>query len=97
MTNRVELVSSARLRILHLIIANGEMTGRQLLERDQTLSGKGVYVTLVRLERAKLLKSRKEERSPQPGPSRRLYSATKLAKETVMRAVKIASGDFGSD
>jgi DNA-binding PadR family transcriptional regulator len=89
MTQRVELLSPQRLKILRLIGQHGAMTGAELTSKDSTLARKSVYTTLTRLEDAKLLKSRKEERSRQPGPTRRLYRITPLGTRVVALAAEL--------
>ena len=64
------------LRILQLLIDHGELTGGELLRRDQTLPRGTLYTTLKRLEAAQLVTSRQGAVRVEPGPRRRLYKIT---------------------
>jgi len=65
-------------RILDVLrMANREMTTREILEKDPKISDSGIYSRLPRLEKAKLVRSRREtdqevEKYP-PGDPRRKY------------------------
>jgi DNA-binding PadR family transcriptional regulator len=68
--------SGKRLRILQLLIAHGELTGGQILEHDSSLPRGTIYTTLRRLQDDKLVSSRVDDDTGEPGPPRRFYKIT---------------------
>jgi DNA-binding PadR family transcriptional regulator len=78
-----------QLRILQLLIAHGELTGAQILERDASLPRGTIYTTLTRLETSNLVGSRQVTDSTQPGPPRRFYKATKRGTHCARLAAKL--------
>jgi len=79
-----------RLRILQLLIAHGESSGAQLLDRDRSLPRGTIYTTLKRLEAAKFVTSRRAAKCEQPGPRRRFYKITSRGARCCRLSLKLA-------
>lgn len=75
-----EVPKGQRLRMLQLLVQHGELTGGDMLDIDENLPRGTIYVTLMRLEKAKLVKSRKEAECRGPGSARRFYKITALGE-----------------
>ena len=79
--------ASQRLKVLQLIVRYGELTGAEICSKDESLPRGTIYTTLVRLERQKLLKSRKDMTSCERGAPRRHFQVTERGARFVEAAV----------
>jgi DNA-binding PadR family transcriptional regulator len=79
-----------QIRILQLLIAHGELTGAQILQRDASLPRGTIYTTLMRLEASSLVFSRQAAGSGKPGPRRRFYKVTKRGAHCARLATELA-------
>ena len=83
----MSLPDGNRLLILDLLVRFGELTGADMLEHEPSLPRGTIYTTLLRLDKQKLVTSRRERSKRQSGPPRRYYTITALGQRVHQAAM----------